>query len=185
MATGIEARHRTSCASRDGARCNCQPSYRASVWSRRERKRISKAFPTEAAAKQWRADAQGAVRRGTMRAPSPTTVREAAEEWLAGARDGSIRSRSGDEYKPSTIRGYAEALRLKLLPSLGARRLCDLTAMDVQDVVDRLLANGCQPSTLAERGDAASGHCASRGGTRLPRREPNPGARAPGCPWGP
>jgi hypothetical protein len=39
--------------------------------------------------------------------------------WLAGAADGSIRDRSGDVYKPSFVRGYEQALRLRVLPVLG------------------------------------------------------------------
>lgn len=79
-----------------------------------------------------------ALRRGTMRAPSPVTVRQATGEWIAGALDGSIRNASGDRYKPSTLRAYERAFRLKLLPELGARRLSDLRLSDVQDVADRL-----------------------------------------------
>ena len=44
-------------------------------------------------------------------APSePTTVNEAADELVAGMEAGTIRTRSGDRYKPSAIRGYREAL---------------------------------------------------------------------------
>ena len=65
MAEGIEIR-----IGKDGVR-----SYRASVWSNRDGKRIRKTFPTMAAAKSWRQDAAGAVRRGRCapprRSPSP------------------------------------------------------------------------------------------------------------------
>ena len=40
MATGIEVRHARACRSRSGARCNCEPTYRASVWSKGETVRI-------------------------------------------------------------------------------------------------------------------------------------------------
>ena len=56
-----------------------------------------------AAAKLWRADAQVALHEGRLRAPSPITLQEAATKWLAGAREGLIRTRSGDEYKPSAV----------------------------------------------------------------------------------
>jgi len=46
------------------------------------------------------------VANGAMRAPLRLTVAEAAEAWLAAARDGVTRTRSGDAYKPSAIRGY-------------------------------------------------------------------------------
>src|SRR5947209_18621065 len=120
---GIAVRHRKRCAAREGGRCSCQPSYQAQVWSPRDGTPIRKTFPTLAAAKAWRADAQGAVRRGTMQTPSQTTLREAAEAWLEGARSGVIRNRSGDPYKPSAVRGYAASLRRYVLPEFGARRL--------------------------------------------------------------
>jgi hypothetical protein len=79
MAEGIEVRHAKDCRSRppERARCNCQPAYRASVWSQRDGKKIKKTFPTEAAAKAWRQDALVGLRKGTMRAPAPTTIRPA------------------------------------------------------------------------------------------------------------
>ena len=83
-----------------------------------------------------------------MRAPSQTTLREAAEAWLEGARDGSIRTRSDDVYKPSVIRSYDQALRRYLLDDLGAARLADIDRRDVQDAADRLLARGLDPSTI-------------------------------------
>ena len=88
------------------------------------------------------------IRLGTRRASAPLTVAEAAENWLTGARAGSIRNRSGDEYKPSSIRGYEEALRIRVLPELGSRRLDTITRSDLQALVDRLLAEGQHPSTI-------------------------------------
>ena len=54
-----------------------------------------------------------------LRAPTLTTVEQAAEAWLQGARKGLIRNRSGDPYKPATIRAYETALRLRVLPEIG------------------------------------------------------------------
>jgi len=50
------------------------------------------------------------------------TLREVAEVRLVGARKGTSRTRSGDSYKPSALRGYEAALRTRiflrdLLPS--------------------------------------------------------------------
>jgi signal transduction protein with GAF and PtsI domain len=77
--TGIEVRHKKLCASRGGARCNCQATYQASVWSARESTRIRKTFATLADARAWRSETQTGVRRGILRAPAQTTVRDAAE----------------------------------------------------------------------------------------------------------
>jgi integrase len=153
MATGIVKRHSRSCASRKdpGARCTCPKGavrYEAWVYSRREGKKIRKSFPTEAAAKAWRADSTTAVRRGTMKAPTTITVRQAAAAWLAGAADGSIRPRSGDAYKPSAVRAYEAALRLRVLPAFGHIRLSEVTQVDLQDLVDELLADGLNASTI-------------------------------------
>ncbi|MDQ4026196.1 MAG: N-terminal phage integrase SAM-like domain-containing protein [Actinomycetota bacterium] len=73
-----------------------------------------------------------------MRAPTRTTLAEAAEAWVAGVRDGSIRNRSGDRYKPSAIRGYERSLRLRILPELGHLRVSAVRRRDVQDFADRL-----------------------------------------------
>jgi integrase len=145
---GIAVRHRTRCAARHGGRCNCQPSYQAQAWSPRDNTPIRKTFPTLAAARAWRSDAQTALRRGTLRAPTQTTLREAADTWLAGVKTSAVRNRSGDPYKPSVIRGYEASLRLRVLPEFGAKRLSALTRNDVQDYADRLVAQGLDASTV-------------------------------------
>ena len=147
---GIEARHARTCRSREeGGRCNCQPTYQAHVFDRRTGKRIRKTFDTITGAKQWRQDAQVALRRGTMRAPKPTTVQEAAEMLVAGMRDGSILDRSGKPYKPSTMRGYEHTLRKYIIPALGAQRVTGVRRRDLQDLIEQLRAKGLGPSTIA------------------------------------
>jgi integrase len=148
MPAGIEVRHARACPSRSGGRCACKPTYQAHVWSARDGKRIRKTFPTPTAARAWRQDASVALRRGTMRAPSPLTLRQAAEAWLEGARSGAIRNRSGDPYKPSAIRGYEASLRLRVLPELGGRRFSDVRRSDLQDLADALGAQKLHPSTI-------------------------------------
>jgi len=147
MAAGIRTRHARSCRHATG-RCNCHPSYEAWAWSKRDAKKIRKTFPTLADARAWRADADRAVRRGAMRSPKPTTLTQAAQEWLDGARAGTIPNRSGDQYKPSALRGYEQALRERILPALGHVRLADLARADVQDLADRLTAQGLSASTV-------------------------------------
>lgn len=148
VSPGIQVRHSKLCPTRDGGRCKCKPTYQANVWSAREGKRIFKTFPTLAAAKAWRADAQVALRKGTMRAGSSATLREAAEAWLEGVRSGAIRNRSGHRYKPSAIRGYKAALVARVLPELGGARLADIRRIDLQDFADRLCADGLDASTV-------------------------------------
>jgi integrase len=145
---GIRVRHSKVCPSRSGGACRCRPTYQANVWSAREGKRLFKTFATLAEAKAWRSEAQVALRRGTMRAASSGTLREAAEAWLEGAKRGAIRNRSGHAYKPSAIRGYETALVARVLPVLGGLRLSEIRRVDVQDFADRLCADGLDPSTV-------------------------------------
>lgn len=145
--TGIIARHARSCTHREG-HCTCKPRYQAQVWSNRDRKVIRKTFPTLNAAKAWRQDASVALRKRTLQAPTQTTVRGAWEAWHAGALEGWVRTRSGDEYKPSALRGYEQAMRNRVLPEIGGVRLTALTRVDLQDLADRWLAKGLDPSTI-------------------------------------
>jgi integrase len=148
--TGIRVRHSRSCpaATASDSRCKCSPSYEAFVFSVRDGKKLRKTFPSLAAAKAWRHDASTSVRKGTMRAPAQTTLREAWEAWLVGARDGTIRTRSGDRYKPSVTRSYEQSMKLRILDDFGAARLGDVGRTDLQDLADRLLAKGLDPSTV-------------------------------------
>jgi integrase len=59
-----------------------------------------------------------------------------------------VRNRSGDAYKPSVLRSYEASMRLRVLPELGGVRLSDITRVTVQDIVDRMLADGLQASTI-------------------------------------
>jgi integrase len=148
MSPGIRTRHSKACRSRGGGVCRCQATYQASVWSAREGKRLFKTFATLAEAKAWRAEAQVALRRGTMRARSTGTLHEAAEAWLHGVKTGAIRNRSGHAYKPSAIRGYETALVSRVLPQLGGLRLSEIRRVDLQDFSDGLCADGLDPSTV-------------------------------------
>jgi len=147
--SGIEVRHGSKCASQDGGRCSCSPTFRAYVWSRREKKRIrSNTYATRAEAKGWLTDANTAQKAGTLRAPTRRTLNDAAAEWLAGVEAGRIDNRSGDPYKPSTIRSYRASLERLVLPALGTLPLSDISRLDVQDFVDGLRAEGRDPSTI-------------------------------------
>lgn len=145
---GVEVRHGRGCPGwEDEAACSCRPSFRASVWSPRDQRRVRKTFATLAAAKAWRIDSLSALNRREM-SVSSTTLRQAAVAWLEGARSGAIRNPSGDTYKPSAIRGYEEALRLRLLPDLGGAKLSEIRRADVQVLIDRLMAEGYGASTI-------------------------------------
>ena len=144
---GVSLRHASRCSTRIGGTCDCRPTYQAQVYSPSDRKTIRRTFRSLAAARAWRAEAQTALHRGTLRASNPTTLAEAAGAWLQAAEAGVVRTRSGDAYKPSALRAYEQALRHKLLPALGHQKLSALTRNAVQDVVDRLVAEGQSAST--------------------------------------
>jgi integrase len=75
-------------------------------------------------------------------------VNEAADDLVAGIEAGSVRTRSGDRYKPSTVRAYRESLELHVRDDLGAMRLGDVQRRHVQRLVDRLVADGHSASTV-------------------------------------
>jgi integrase len=145
---GIEERHRQDCGVSAGRRCTCSPTYRAEVYSKRDRRKIRKTFPTLGEAKRWRTDTERALERGEVKAARAITFRDASRQFLDGARDGSIRNRSGDRYKPSAIRSYEFALRLRLNPTIGAHKLGDIRREDLQRLVGRWLADEQHPSTI-------------------------------------
>lgn len=147
-ATGTTVRHTRTCRSNNGSGCNCKPGYEAWVWSQRDGKKIRRTFRSLAEAKGWRHDAASAVGKGTLRAPTSTTLREAAQAFLAGAEAGTIRARNGQPYRPSAIRSYRRALNKRVLPDLGARKLGDVSRFDLQDMIDRLLVEGLSSSTI-------------------------------------
>lgn len=153
MAQGIRQRHGRACRSREGERCNCKPSYEAAVYLKREDRKVRKTFDSLAAAKLWRTDALRAAGRGQLRAPTALTVRQAADELIAGMRDGSIPTRSGSRYKPSAVRSYDEALRRRILPAIGDVRLSDVARADVQAIADRLTREGLAASTVSNQLD--------------------------------
>ena len=101
---------------------------------------IRRSFRNRTEAKAWRGDAVRALHEGTLRAPTPATVREAAARWLEGAEAGTIRDRSGRAYKPSTLRGYRQCLDDRVLPELGSMKLSEVRRRDVQALADALLA---------------------------------------------
>lgn len=149
MAAGIDTRHARSCRSRGGGgRCNCTPTYQAQVFDGRTGRRISRTFPSKAAARTWRQDALVAVRNGRLTATRKVTVRQVADEWLADAERGVVTNRSGDRYKPSAIRAYRQSLRLRILDDLGERQFSQVTRGDIQRLIDGLVAQGLAPSTV-------------------------------------
>src|SRR5215211_2456905 len=148
MATGIRKLHSKGCAARDGGRCRCHAGHEASVFSKRDGKKIRKTFKREAEARSWRSDALSALDKGALRAPKRTTVQQAWDSWYEGAKAGTIRNRSGDPFKPSALRAYKGAMRREVLPGFGAVRLSELRRSDLQGFANELHARGLSPSAV-------------------------------------
>lgn len=152
--SGITKRHAKGCAARQDKRCNCTPSWQAQVWDNHARRRVSKSFPSEAAARTWRTDALIALRSGSLSAVvSVTTIADDLDALIAGMSDGSILDRSGKPYKPATIRSYRQAAKVYLKPAIGRYRLSELRRGDVQALVDDLRARKLAPSTVHNKLD--------------------------------
>jgi integrase len=148
MSTGIRKLHSKACPGRDGGRCRCGAGWEASVYSKRDKKKIRKVFAREGEVKSWRSDALSALNKGVLRAPKPITLRQAWEAWQEGAGAGTVTNRSGDPYKPSPLRPYERAMRRRVLPEIGGARLADIRRPDLQALVDRLGNTGLNPSTV-------------------------------------
>ncbi len=145
---GVVARHARSCASRAAKACDCRPAFQAWSWDPVTHRKLRRTFPTVSAAKSWRAAAATAISRGELRAGPVPTVQAAAEALIAGLHDGSIRARGGSPFKPSTIVGYEAALRRRIIPALGRRRLSEVSRGDLTTLAERMLGEGRDGSSV-------------------------------------
>jgi hypothetical protein len=136
---GTAVRHDRSCATTRGGRCDC---HQAAEQSRKLRRFVATLIESR------RRDSGGEIRSGTRRIPSSATLREAWTIWLEGAKAGTIRTRSGDPYKPSALRSYELGMEARVLPALEGMVMPLLELRDFQDLADRLLADGHDPSTI-------------------------------------
>ena len=82
---GITLRHGRGCPAREGGACACRPAYQAQVFSARDRRTIRKTFHSLSEARAWRADTKAALQKGTLRAPTRTTLTEAADDSLCAS----------------------------------------------------------------------------------------------------
>lgn len=145
---GIVVRHQRSCPVSSGESCDCRPGYQAQVYSSRDHKTLRKTFATLSDARAWRAEAATLLQRERLGLPTKITLSQAADAWLASAQKGVVRTRSGDRYKPSALRGYEQALRTRLIPCFGHLKLTAITRNHVQDLCDAMVLDGLSPSTV-------------------------------------
>jgi integrase len=148
MATGIVKRHGRRCTSRDGRKCNCDPSFEAWVYDQHSQSKVRKTFPSHAAAEGWRTDAKKDKRDGKLARTSTQTVRELGEEWLGKCERGEVLSRRRVAYKPSALRTYRHDLATYVYPDFGAVKLSELRRRDLQALVHRLTGEGYSGSKV-------------------------------------
>lgn len=150
--TAIRPRHARSCPQnpRNGreGRCTCKPTYQTAVYDAGTGKRVWRSFATHSAARAWRDDAKVAVRKGELSGDRGPRLNDAADAWLVGIVAGTITNRSGDRFKPVTIRDYRRIFRVRIRPALGHLHLDEITAKDVQAFVDDLVRDGVAPATI-------------------------------------
>lgn len=123
-------------------------SWEAAIYDRRTKTKLRRTFASFGEAKAWRHDASTQLRKGTLRAPSATTIRVAWEAWIEAARRGEILSRNREPFKPSTTRGYSRDVSRYVLDDFGGLKLSELRADDVQLLVDRLVGQGLSGSRV-------------------------------------
>jgi integrase len=153
---GIRKRHSSFCPAAKGGECTagrkgsgrCKPTFEAFAYDRRTRTKHRQTFPTLAAARGWRTDMLHLIGRGHLSAPSKTTLREAAEDWLARAESGAPLARGGRAFKPSVLRGYRADLMRYVLADLGALRLTEIRRSDFKQLAERLRKEGLSPSKV-------------------------------------
>jgi integrase len=142
VSTGISYRHSRRCKDVDRCRRTCGGTYEPRVYQKQDKKKVGPpggSFPTLAAAKTWRLNALKLVADKKLRAPTNKTLAQEWDEWLEGARAGSIRKRNGERYKPAVLREYDRAMRLRVVPELGHKRASDVDRPHLLDLKERLL----------------------------------------------
>src|SRR4051794_18370395 len=148
LPSGIRARHRAGCPAHNGNVCECSPAYEASIYSKRDAKKIRKTFDKLADAKRWLNEQRKVRDDGSLQAPTRITLNDAAAKFLALAESGGILNRSGDAYKPSAVRSYRTSLDKHVLPHIGHVRLNEITRGQLQRLVARWQEQGQSASTI-------------------------------------
>ena len=148
---GVEPRYARDCPATGWNldRCTCSPTYRGTAWSRKDGRLLkSPPFASATAAKNWAQDARVDLRRGVRRAPPPLTVNQLADRWVDALKAGRVRTRSGRAYKPSTVRGYEQAITDHIRPALGDLKLGEIDSDEVQALIELMLADNMRASTV-------------------------------------
>jgi integrase len=151
MATGIRKRHSEPCGHWQGRRCDCKAGYEAWVYIAREGGKVTQTFKRKDEAKAWRAEALVAANRGGLQLVNrdPRSLTMALSQFIEDMKEGRVRPKKRERYKPSTIRNYDQHLRRRIAPAqLGSMRVTEIRRRDVQGFVDEMLAESLDSSTV-------------------------------------
>jgi integrase len=141
---GIRYRHSRVCAEREACRrrgYNCGGSWEAWVWSKTDRAKIRRSFPTHAAAKGWRTDASKAVKDRKLRAgDSKITVSSWVGQWLD--------EKAPQDASERVVGLYRQSADTHILPAIGHLKLSELRRADCNDLVTCLFRKGLARNTI-------------------------------------
>jgi integrase len=121
------------------------------IYDKRSKKLVRKSFAGKgalSAAKAWRHDALSAVAKGRLAPRTQLTVAAAAETWLEQCERGEVLSRFRRPYAPIVLRQYRSDFKRYINPAFGEAKLQDVTADDVQHLVDELVGSGLSGSRV-------------------------------------
>lgn len=149
----INVRHQKGCpagAKASKRKCSCAPGYQVRIKpDGRSGKPITKTFRNRSEAESWRAHVELQKRKGMLGAKaSSETLRQAGQRLIRDMRAGVALTREGGSYKLRTIDSYESSLERDVYPVLGNARLRDVRLRDVQRLVDQMLRDGSNPSTI-------------------------------------
>ena len=183
MAAGIDTRHARSCRSRGGGgRCNCTPTYQAQSSTAAQ----AQAHPQDVP-EQGRGPKRGVrtrswpLRNGKL-APTPKRARCARPPTRGSTTPSRHRpDRSGDRYKPGTIRALRAGARLRVLPDARRRAVLRRSRRgDLQGARRPARREGPRAGHRSGHDPAAAARSTARGPARRARREPDDGRAS--CP---
>ncbi len=127
---------------------------------RRHGRDASATFDTYADARAWEASFLAAVANGSPPPGRPRTlafqaltVTEAARDYISGAVEGKVLTRSQRPYAPSTIRSQENVLRRWVLPRIGRVPITALGRGDVLRMLEALVVEA-SPQTARNARDA-------------------------------
>lgn len=104
-------------------------------------------WTTYDAAVSGRRKALGEIEAGAMAPASAQTLREAWDAFVLAAENGTATARGGGKFQASTLR-YLKNGWSKIDDQIGAQRVTAIRRGDLQDLIDRMAADGSSPGQI-------------------------------------